>query len=230
MGHTNPLFFNFVRGMQFDILTIFPKIFNSYFNESILKRAQKKRKIKIKIHNIRDNAMNNYGQVDDRPYGGGPGMLLMFEPIYKTLKNIKHKKNSKIILFSAKGKTINQQKISSYAKLDQLIMVCGHYEGIDERIIEFIDEEISIGDYVLTGGEIPAMLITDAVTRLIPGVLGKDISSEDESHTKKDILEYPQYTRPETIKVKGKKLVVPKILTSGHHKNIKTWREKKKKK
>lgn len=215
--------------MQFDIITIFPKIFDSYFNESILKRAKNKGKIKINIHDIRKNAINKYGQVDDKPYGGGPGMVMMLEPIYKTLKDIKRKKNSKIILFSAKGKTLEQSVVKKYSKLNQLIMICGHYEGIDERIMEFVDEEISIGDYVLTGGELPAMIVTDAVTRLILGVLGKDESTKDESHSKKGVLEYPQYTRPEKAKINNKTCSVPSVLLSGNHKKIANWREKNKK-
>ena len=215
--------------MQFDILTLFPKIFDSYFNESILKRAQESSKIKINIHDIRDNAINDYGKVDSKPYGGGPGMVLMFEPIYKTLQNVKRLKSSKTVLFAAKGKTLEQKTVSDYSKLDQIIMICGHYEGVDERIMEFVDEEISIGDYVLTGGELPAMVLTDSVARLIPGVLGKDESSEDESHSKKGILEYPQYTRPESIKANGKSFDVPEVLLSGNHKKIAEWREKNKK-
>lgn len=215
--------------MQFDIITIFPNVFDSYFNESILKRAKSKHKIKINIHDIRKNATNKHKQVDDKPYGGGPGMVMMFEPIYKTLKSIKRKKKSKTILFSAKGKTLEQAIVKKYSKLDQIIMICGHYEGIDERVMEFVDEEISVGDYILTGGEIPAMLLTDSVARLIPGVLGKDESVEDESHSEKGVLEYPQYTRPEKLKAKGKSLTVPEILLSGNHKKIAEWREKNKK-
>jgi len=215
--------------MQFDIITIFPEIFDSYFNESILGRAREKNQVSIFTHDIRKNAINDYGQVDDKPYGGGPGMLLMFEPLYQTLKNIKKKDNYIVVLMSAKGRKFTQEKASDYSKLDQVILICGRYEGVDERIMEYIDEEISIGDYVLTGGEIPAMIITDAVTRLLPGVLGKDESSEDESHSIDGELEYPQYTRPEKIAINGKNLTVPSILLSGDHAKIGAWRQKHKK-
>jgi len=215
--------------MQFDIITIFPEIFDSYFNESILGRAREKNQVSIFTHDIRKNAINNYGQVDDKPYGGGPGMLLMFEPLYQTLKKIKKKENYKVILMSAKGKKFTQEKAQDYSKLEQVIIICGRYEGVDERILEYIDEEISIGDYVLTGGEIPAMLITDAVTRLLPGVLGKDESSVDESHSIDGELEYPQYTRPENIDINGKSLTVPGVLLSGDHAKIDQWQKKHKK-
>jgi len=211
--------------MQYDILTIFPNIFNSYINESILKRAQKNKKIKIKIHDIRKNAIDKHGTVDDKPYGGGPGMVMMVEPIYKTLKKIKRKKNSKVVLLSAKGKTWNQQMAKQYQKLDQLILICGHYEGVDERVKNFIDKEISIGDYILTGGELPALVLIDSISRLIPGVLGKEISIEEESHAVPGYLEYPQYTRPEVFKAGKKEYEVPNILLSGHHAKIQKWRK-----
>jgi len=212
--------------MQYEILTIFPSIFDSYINESILGRAQKSKKIKIKVHDIRKNAVDKHGTADDKPYGGGPGMVMMVEPIYKTLKKIKRKKNSKVVLLSAKGKTWTQQKAQKYKNLDQLILICGHYEGVDERVKNFIDEEISIGDYVLTGGELGALVLIDSTARLIPGVLGKKESLEEESHSKKGYLEYPQYTRPESFKVGKKQYQVPEILLSGHHAKIKEWREK----
>ncbi|MDP2684604.1 MAG: tRNA (guanosine(37)-N1)-methyltransferase TrmD [bacterium] len=210
--------------MQFNILTIFPKIFDSYFNESIIKRAQKKKKITIKIHNFRKFASDKHKSVDDKPYGGGPGMLLKIEPIYKCLKSIKKIKKSRTILLTPKGKRFTQAKAKSLIKYDQLILVSGHYEGFDARIKKYVDEEISTGDYVLTGGEIPAMTIIDSVTRLLPGVLGDDQSSKDETFTKhKKYIEYPQYTRPE--KFKGQ--AVPKILLSGNHVDIQAWRDKK---
>lgn len=212
--------------MQYHILTIFPKIFNSYINESILGRAQKSKKIKIKVHDIRKNAADKHGTVDDKPYGGGPGMVMMVEPIYKTLKKIKKKKNSKVVLLSAKGNTWTQQKAQKYKNINQLILICGHYEGVDERIKNFIDEEISIGDYILTGGELGAMVMIDSISRLIPGVLGKEESLKEESHYKKGYLEYPQYTRPEVFKVGKNKFSVPEVLLSGHHAKIEEWREK----
>jgi len=209
--------------MQYDILTIFPHIFDSYLNESILKRAQKNKLIKANIHNFRDFATDKHHTVDDKPYGGGPGMLLKIEPIYKCLKSIKRKKNSKVILLTPKGETFNQAAAKRLSKLDQLILVCGHYEGFDERIRKFVDEQISIGDYVLTGGEIPAMAVIDAVTRLLPGVLGDENSPHDETFSKHPTyIEYPHYTRPENFK--GMK--VPKVLLSGNHKKIQAWRLK----
>ena len=211
--------------MHFDIITIFPKIFDSYFNESILKRAQQQKLVNIKIHDLRKFTEDKHRTVDDRPYGGGPGMILMIEPIYKALQSIPRKKNSKIILLSAKGKRLNQSRTQTFSKLDQIIMIAGRYEGVDERVTNLIDEELSIGDYVLTGGEVPAMVLVDAITRLIPGVLGKDASSLDESFSQKNVLEYPQYTRPE----KFKDWSVPRVLLSGNHQRIKRWRHKHRK-
>ncbi|MFA6098977.1 MAG: tRNA (guanosine(37)-N1)-methyltransferase TrmD [Patescibacteria group bacterium] len=212
--------------MQFDIITIFPNIFSSYFNESILKRAQRKKKIKIIIHNLRDYANDKHKTVDDRPYGGGPGMLMKIEPIYKCLKSIKKLKHHKIILLSAKGKSFNQSLAKTFAKLQQIIFICGHYEGVDERVIKYIDEEISIGNYVLTGGEIPAMAVIDAITRLIPGVLGDADSPKEETFSKNlDYIEYPHYTRPESFKNQN----VPGVLLSGNHEEINKWRKKKSK-
>ncbi|XOU94359.1 MAG: tRNA (guanosine(37)-N1)-methyltransferase TrmD [Candidatus Kerfeldbacteria bacterium] len=217
--------------MQFDILTIFPDIFESYFKESIIKRAIKNKKINIIIHNFRNFATDKHKSVDDKPYGGGPGMLLKIEPLYKCLKSIKRLKSSKggpasggksrIILLTPKGKKFDQKKAKSLTKYDQLILIAGRYEGYDARIKKYIDEEISIGDYVLTGGELPAMTIIDATTRLLPGVLGDDQSSKDETFTKDEkYIEYPQYTRPENFN--GQK--VPKVLLSGNHNDILAWK------
>lgn len=222
--------------MRFDILTIFPKIFDSYFNESIIKRAQEKGKVKINVIDIRQLAKGRHKQVDDRPYSGGPGMVMMIEPIYKALKKIRDSRletrDSRIVLFDPKGRKFDQGMARRFAKLDRLIMICGHYEGVDERVKEFVDEIVSVGDYVLTGGEIPAMIVVDAITRLIPGVLGKEESFKNESFSRKGYLEYPQYTRPEVFKYKkGEKLVnleVPKVLLSGDHQEIKKWRDNKK--
>ncbi|MBU3923053.1 tRNA (guanosine(37)-N1)-methyltransferase TrmD [Patescibacteria group bacterium] len=209
--------------MKFNIITIFPEIFDSYFNESIIKRAQDKKKIKINIHNLRDYTKDKHRSVDDKPYGGGPGMVMMVEPIYKAIKKIK-KGKAKVILFSPKGKTFDQKMANRYSKLDNLIMVCGRYEGVDERVKKFVDEEVSIGDYVLTGGEIPAMIVTDAVTRLIPGVIAMESLKEESFSLEKELrdakYEYPQYTRPENFN----NLKVPKVLLSGNHKKIKQWR------
>lgn len=219
--------------MKFDILTIFPNIFDSYFNESIIKRAQKEKIIKIKIHNIRDHSTDKHKTVDDTPYGGGPGMLMKIEPIYKTLKKIKLKNNSKIILFTPTGKKFDQKIAKEFSKLDQIVMINGHYEGIDSRIDEFIDEKISIGDYVLTNGNLPAMILVDSITRLLPGVLGNEESFKQDSFYETDETEYPQYTKPEIFKFRknGKtiELKVPEILKSGNHKLIEKWRNENKK-
>lgn len=216
--------------MDFHIITIFPKIFDSCFSESIIKRAQQKKIIKIKIYDLRHWAAGKHKQVDDRPYGGGAGMVLMAEPIIKALKhkNIKTK-GSKIILLSAKGKKFNQTTARRYAKLDDIILICGRYEGIDERVKKFVDEEISVGDYVLTGGEIPAMVIVDSITRLLPGALGNNESALHESHSTAGVLEHPHYTRPEILTLNGKRYSVPKVLLSGDHKKIEEWRRKKSK-
>jgi len=216
--------------MRFDIITIFPEIFKPYFNESIIKRAQKKKLIEIQVHNLRDYTKDRHRSVDDKPYGGGPGMVLMVEPIYRAVKEIKRKKRTrkrKVILLSAKGKKFNQRLAHQLAKLDQLILICGRYEGVDERVAKYVaDEEISIGDYVLTGGEIPALVIVDCVSRLIPGVITK-ASLKEESFSQKGYLEYPHYTKPAEVIIEGKKRKVPSILLSGHHKRIEAWRRKK---
>jgi len=223
--------------MQFNIITIFPKIFDSYFNESIIKRAQNNNLININICNLRDWTNDKHKTVDDTPYGGGAGMVMMVEPLYQALQSLKtqinskyQNKKSKIILLSAKGKQWNQQMAQEYSELDSITMICGRYEGVDERIINFIDEEISIGNYVLTGGEIGALTIVDSVTRLLPGALGNQESSIDESHSTSGELEYPQYTKPEIFIANNKEYKVPEILLSGHHKKISEWREKMKKK
>jgi len=219
--------------MKFHLLTIFPDIFGSYLNEGILKRAQTKKIVKFEIHNLRDWTDDKHKTVDDTPYGGGAGMLMKIEPLYQALSSIKKldkkiKPNKrKIILLSASGKKWDQSKAQKYSKLEEIIFVCGRYEGVDARITNFIDEEISIGDYVLTGGELPALTIIDSITRLLPGVLGNKDSIIEESHSTDGLLEYPQYTRPEVFKVKNKKYSVPKVLISGDHKKIKEWQNKK---
>ncbi len=219
--------------MRFDIITIFPKIFDSYFNESIIKRAQKKKLVKIKAHDLRDYTTDRHKTVDDKPYGGGFGMVLMVEPIDKAVKDVKKRFRAgkrKVILLSAKGKKFDQKMARRFSKLDQLIIISGRYEGVDERVAKHIaDEEISIGDYILTGGELPAMIIVDTVTRLVPGTITKG-SLEEESFSKDDkYREYPHYTRPEEIAIDGKKRQVPKVLLSGNHKKIKEWQEKRSK-
>ena len=215
------------KKLRFDIITIFPKAFDSYLNESIIKRAQKQKNIEVRIHNLRDFTNDRHKTVDDRPFGGGAGMVLKIEPIYKALKKIcLKKKKSAVVLLSAKGKLFTQQKAREFSKLEQIILICGHYEGVDERVAKYLaDEEISIGQYVLTGGELPALTILDATTRLLPGVI-KEKSLEEESFSKTNQIEYPQYTRPEKFKVGKKNICVPKVLLSGNHKNIQEWHKK----
>jgi len=217
--------------MQFDIITIFPQIFDSYFQTSILKRAQKKKIIKIKIHDLRFWTKDKHKTVDDTPYGGGPGMILKIEPIYKALKFLNRRKNKKqkIILLTPKGQKFDQKMAHKLSKLDKVIFVCGRYEGVDARVEKLVDKKISVGDYVLTGGELPAMILVDAITRLLPGVINKE-SLREETFSKLIInSEYPQYTRPEvfTYKTKSakiKKLKVPKVLLSGNHQKIAEWK------
>jgi len=221
--------------MTFHLLSIFPAIFDSYINESILKRASDKKIIKIKTHNLRDWTSDKHKTVDDTPYGGGAGMLMKIEPLYKALTAIKKldkkvKKNKRrIILLSASGKKWNQASAQKYSKLDEIIFVCGRYEGVDARIKKFVDEEISVGDYVLTGGELPALTIIDSIARLLPGVLGNNASAIEESHSQEGLMEYPQYTRPEIFLTGKNKYPVPKVLLSGNHKKIKEWRAKQQK-
>jgi tRNA (guanine37-N1)-methyltransferase len=211
--------------MKFDIITIFPNIFDSYLNESLIKRAILKKLIRVKIWNLRDFSKERHLKVDDRPYGGGPGMLIQVAPVYKAVKKIRGKGKSKtrVILFSPRGKELDEKIIGRLSKYDRLILICGRYEGVDERVAKYVaDESISIGDYVLSGGELPAMVLTEAVSRRIPGVLGKIESLETIKGS------YPAYTRPETfIPEKGKAWSVPKELLSGSHAKIKEWREKK---
>jgi len=213
--------------MKFDIITIFPDFFESFKTEALIARAQAKKLISIKTHNLRSYADDERGTIDGRPYGGGAGMVFLFEPIRKALAKIKRSQKTKVVVFNPKGKKFNQAMARKWAKLDQLIMICGRYEGIDERVMTaLVDEEISIGDYVLFGGEVPAMAVMEAVTRLIPGAVAKEESTRNESFSEEINLEHPQYTRPEVITLKNKKLCVPKILLSGNHKKIAEWRKK----
>lgn len=211
--------------MKIDILTLFPKMFAGPFAESIVARAQDKLLVEMKIHNLRDWATDKRGTVDDRPFGGGVGMILAVDIVSRALAALKP---GHVILLTPQGKTFNQKLAGQLSKLDHLILICGHYEGFDERIRRLVDEEISIGDYVLTGGEIPAMVMVDAVTRLIPGVLEKPEATKNESFSD-SLLEYPQYTRPAEFKglPAGRQgLKVPKILLSGDHQKIADWRQK----
>lgn len=233
--------------LKFDLLTIFPDIFDSYFNESIIKRAQQKKKIKINIHNIRDYAKDKHKIVDDRPYGGGPGMVSKIEPIFEALKRIVGKKelerrfvkNSKvgsrkthIILTDPDGKLFSERDAQRLAKYKNIVIISGHYEGVDARVEKLVDEKISIGNYIITGGELAAMIMVDAVTRLVPGVLGNPQSLADLEHYKigreqKPCFDYPHYTRPEVFSPDGKlEWKAPKVLLSGDHKKIDEWRKK----
>lgn len=217
--------------MNIDILTIFPNMFAGPFGESILKRAQDKGLVEIALHNLRDWTTDVHHQVDDRPFGGGPGMVMMVEPLDRALHDLKQQttnnKQQRVVLLSAKGQRYTQQKAQELSQLDRLIFVCGHYEGIDQRVYDhLVDEVISIGDFVLTGGELPAMVLVDSIARLIPGVVGDQESIVDESHKNPGYIEYPHYTRPADYK--GWR--VPEVLLSGDHAKIQAWRESNSKK
>lgn len=218
--------------MRFDIITIFPGIFDSYLNESILKRAQKNKLISIKIHNLRDFTTDKHKKVDDRPFGGGPGMVMYAEPITKAILKTKPSQKSKVIIFSPAGKKFDDKLSQQFAKKnDHLIFVCGRYEGVDERVEKILKdlkiktEKISIGPYVLTGGELAAMVLIDSISRKITGVLGKEESLEE----KRNGVGIPTYTRPAEIKFKNKKYKIPEILLSGNHAKIEEWKKKFKK-
>lgn len=212
--------------MQIDVLTLFPEMFEGPFGYSIVKRAQEKGLVEIKVHNLRSWATGKYKTVDDRPYGGGAGMVMRVDVIDHAIESIRageQESKSRIILLDAGGRNLDQKKAIQLSKEKHLIFIAGHYEGIDHRVHEHIaDEVISIGDYVLSGGEIPTMVVVDSIVRLLPGVLGNPESLDEESHNTSEV-EYPQYTRPEEYK--GWK--VPEILLSGNHKRIKEWRKGK---
>lgn len=203
--------------MKFDVLTLFPEMFEP-IKQSIIGKASEKELIDIQLINIRDFSKDKHKKVDDTPYGGGAGMVMQANVIYDAYTSIKDK-NAKVIYMSPQGKLLNQKKVEELSKQEHLILLCGHYEGVDQRIIDtIVDEEISIGDYVLTGGEIPAMVLIDSVSRYVDGVLNEDSTSEESFS--QGILEYPQYTRPEIFQDRK----VPEILLSGHHENINKWR------
>jgi tRNA (guanine37-N1)-methyltransferase len=209
-----------MKKMKIDILTLFPDMFKGPFDASIIKRAESKDLVEIKVHDLRNWGDTERRNVDDRPYGGGVGMLIRIDVMDRALKDLK-KKGSHVVVLDATGKRFTQKGAVSLTEFTHLILIAGHYEGIDHRVHEHLaDEVISVGDFVLTGGEIPAMLIVDSVIRLLPGVLGKDESSAVESHMSPGYLEYPQYTRPE----KYKKWNVPKVLLTGNHSEIEKWR------
>jgi len=219
--------------IRFDIVTIFPKIFDSYFKESLIKKALQKGLIKIKIHNLRDFSKDKRKTVDDRPFGGGFGMVMKIEPIYRAIKSIPKRKKRKIVLFTPRGKKFTQKIAYRLSKLDQIIFICGRYEGVDERVGKYIaDMELSIGDYDLMGGELPAMVVIETISRLVPGVLGKKEMLRERMPLKKGrggkgFIEYPQYTRPAVFSPKKSiKWKVPKVLLSGDHKKIEEWRKK----
>ena len=224
--------------MKIDFVSIFPEMFGAYFNESIMKRAAEKRLIKVKAHDLRKWAMGKHHKVDDRPFGGGPGMVMMAEPFVRAIRALKRgtgqmangkssgsratRNKPRAILMAASGKTFTHADAVRLSKYKHLVFLCPRYEGVDARVEKFVDEKISIGDYVLTGGELPAMVVADAVVRHLPGVLGKAESLAEESHTIEGMTEYPQYTRPEVYN----KMKVPEVLLSGDHKKIEEWRKK----
>ena len=224
-----------------DIITIFPELVEPYLHGAMLGRGEKAGALKLRAHQLRQWTHDRHNKVDDRPFGGGPGMVMKVEPFFEALQSFevisktgtRTKKSAKtrVILLSAKGTRFTQREAQRLSKYDHLIFLCGRYEGVDERVAEhLIDEELSVGDFVLTGGELGALIVTDAVARLRPGVLGDETSSQDESHSEEGVLEYPQYTRPEVFSPNKKTAwSVPEILLSGDHAKMKKWREEKKK-
>jgi tRNA (guanine37-N1)-methyltransferase len=221
------------KAIRFDILTIFPGMFSCYLDESMMKRAKARKLIDVRVHDLRAWAVSKHRQVDDRLFGGGPGMLLKVEPIYRALKALKALKAKTgkrpyVVLLSPRGTRFTQRVAERLVKHDRIVFVCGRYEGVDQRVTDhLVDEEISIGDYVLTGGELPAMTVLDAVSRLVPGVVGKEASIVEESHSSEGFIEHPQYTRPERFSPKkGVHWDVPEVLLSGDHRKIAEWRLK----
>ena len=211
-----------MSGFNFDVITLFPKAFELIKNSGVITRALEKNLVDVNLYDLREYGEGSYKQVDDKPYGGGAGMVLKPEPIYKSYESIRKSPKSKTLLMTPQGKVLKQKDLARWSTLDQIIIICGQYEGFDERIRCLADEEISIGDYVLSGGEIPAISIINGLTRLLPGTLGDPESLINESHNNA-LLEYPQYTRPPVFR----EMKVPDILLSGDHQAIKSWREKK---
>ncbi len=208
-----------MRSFNFDVITLFPKAFELINNLGVITRALDKNLIDVNLYDLREYGEGTYRQVDDKPYGGGAGMVLKPEPIYKAYESIRKSPNSKTLLMTPQGKVLKQKDLARWSTLDQIILICGQYEGFDERIRCLADEEISIGDYVLSGGEIPAMSIINGLTRLLPGTLGDPDSLINESHNS-SLLEYPQFTRPQVFR----NMKVPDVLISGNHKEIELWR------
>ncbi len=209
-----------MKSFNFDVITLFPKAFELINNLGVITRALDKNLIDVTLHDLREYGEGSYRQVDDKPYGGGAGMVLKPEPIYKAYESIRKLPKSKTLLMTPQGKVLKQKDLARWSTLDQIIIICGQYEGFDERIRCLADEEISIGDYVLSGGEIPAISIINGLTRLLPGTLGDPDSLINESHNSY-LLEYPQYTRPQVFR----DMKVPEVLISGNHKEIEFWRE-----
>lgn len=210
--------------MKIDYLTLFPEMFDGVLNHSIMKRAQENNKLQINTVNFRDYAINKHNQVDDYPYGGGQGMVLKPEPVFNAMEDLDVTEQTRVILMCPQGEPFSHQKAVELSKADHIVFICGHYEGYDERIrTHLVTDEISMGDYVLTGGELPAMTMTDAIVRLIPGVLGNEQSHQDDSFSD-GLLEFPQYTRPREFKC----LTVPDVLLSGNHANVDAWRHEQK--
>jgi len=209
-----------MSSFNFDVITLFPKAFELINNLGVITRALDKNLIDVNLHDLREFGEGSYKQVDDKPYGGGAGMVLKPEPIYKAYESIRKLTKSKTLLMTPQGKVLKQKDLARWSNLDQIIIICGQYEGFDERIRCLADEEISIGDYVLSGGEIPAMSIINGLTRLLPGTLGDPDSLINESHNT-PLLEYPQYTRPQVFR----DMKVPDVLINGNHKEIEFWRE-----
>ena len=207
--------------MKIDILTLFPEMFEGFLNTSIIKRAIERKQVEINVINFRNYTLDPHGKVDDTPYGGGNGMVLMVQPIYDAVMDLK-KDNTKVVLLTPDGETFNQKKAYELKNYEHLIIICGHYEGFDDRIRSVVDIELSIGDYVLTGGEIPSMVITDAITRLLPGVIEEGSHINDSFNTETNLLDYPTYTKPREFKG----MMVPEVLLNGNHKEIDEYRRK----
>jgi len=215
--------------MRFDVISIFPEIFRTYLGQSLLKKAAEKHLLEFKIHNLRDFALDKHHTVDNRAFGGGRGMVMKIQPIYLAVKSIEEesgieKDKKRTVMMTPRGRRFNQKIATEWRKLEQLILICGRYEGVDERVAECIaDEKLSIGNYVLMGGEIPALAVIETISRLVPGVVGRSDLLEKRISKNNGFIEYPQYTRPKNFRG----LKVPKILLSGDHKKIAAWREKK---